>query len=928
MSIEIHSFGTPCDVVNVEEFERDLRTALTKDRSFGNCHSIRVYFIHKPQLKTSVNADIDLLLIMLVENVHGNYLMVRNPSGQVSYIHNLIMPIKFDTSLSSMHINLRDVMTDPRYTEEIVFADDGYNEENSIEFDVHEYVTAMKFNTQLYIQQYLTQYGLNIEKHQVHILPIYWLLGRPAEFDFSYETFLYAPKFGWEELWAHIRFGLVETKKNSVFLWKDGGNNDAFEDANRQILGLVACIEQEQKIGKLTENKIYQVQKAFDEDEKIYQQFENTSSVIDEDSFSLMDTGVKVTKAKKLSERILAGLALGKSLILITGKAGSGKSFELRLLIKKLHAKDKKRSDELGTKENSSIYYFTYNKSLVSDMHKLLKSSANITTIHKFIYRTFFHNQRRSVALLLNAERFNELEQQLEQDSQCLRNLLSKVANQHFDNVDELSRKLSLLANRGDAFQEFLKIFFNDLKRNSLHLKGGYTEVDNAIVYLETFKDKRLNLLISKLMGNVFLEDYDRICQAALLMLENPKKFLQKYNLEFSEAFDRRLQEILRSSVRHKVRSRYKEDVRKKYQERIKKETEQELQVLVENMSWDDKIARFENSNKWFLNYFKKKYAFVDEGQDFTTFERDIIFTLFGNNVIVASGGKEQLVRSTKECDWTIDSTGKSIPYIHIKKHNRSYRLKSKIAELCNFIGEKFKINMDLIASSSKDEGQIIVRVGTYNPEVFERDFEYLEEKGKERGLSNYESILVLTEASSVDLYEESGYVEKEQFQITEHNNVIVQSVRERDKEPRHLKKEGRDFYLYRAGKEETIPISQQFRHMFFESCRGLEAWSTMSLYLDEFFERKRQEDDAKDFLNGGGTEDLLITDDERRDQYAAVWVLMVLTRTMDTCYIHLKNPHSRLGKVIAEFMGDDFSKAVSNEKTDSFGNMDDDVPF
>ncbi|HAT66712.1 MAG TPA: hypothetical protein DCS66_19335, partial [Flavobacteriaceae bacterium] len=57
-------------------------------------------------------------------------------------------------------------------------------------------------------------------------------------------------------------------------------------------------------------------------------------------------------------------------------------------------------------------------------------------------------------------------------------------------------------------------------------------------------------------------------------------------------------------------------------------------------------------------------------------------------------------------------------------------------------------------------------------------------------------------------------------------------------------------------------------------------------------------EDEADNFL----LENVLLTPIERKNMYAATWVLMALTRAIDTCYLELEHLESPLSKAIQSF--------------------------
>ena len=79
-----------------------------------------------------------------------------------------------------------------------------------------------------------------------------------------------------------------------------------------------------------------------------------------------------------------------------------------------------------------------------------------------------------------------------------------------------------------------------------------------------------------------------------------------------------------------------------------------------------------------------------------------------------------------------------------------------------------------------------------------------------------------------------------------------------------YIETEGLAFYYANMEDEEDKAISNsEYLVSFYESCRGLESWSVMCLELDKFYDRKKNEDEALNFLS----DDLLITDEERRQE-------------------------------------------------------------
>ena len=98
-----------------------------------------------------------------------------------------------------------------------------------------------------------------------------------------------------------------------------------------------------------------------------------------------------------------------------------------------------------------------------------------------------------------------------------------------------------------------------------------------------------------------------------------------------------------------------------------------------------------------------------------------------------------------------------------------------------------------------------------------------------------------------------------------------------------------------------SIPGSYESRYLYYESCRGLEAWSVACFAIDKFFNLKRQESDAEKFL----IEDLFLNqnNEQRKSMYAATWALMALTRVIDTLYIQINDKNSEFGKLVVDYM-------------------------
>lgn len=98
-----------------------------------------------------------------------------------------------------------------------------------------------------------------------------------------------------------------------------------------------------------------------------------------------------------------------------------------------------------------------------------------------------------------------------------------------------------------------------------------------------------------------------------------------------------------------------------------------------------------------------------------------------------------------------------------------------------------------------------------------------------------------------------------------------------------------------------VVPSSFESKVIYYESCRGLEAWSVACFSLDKFFSQKRQAPDAEKYLIG----DLFLNqnNEQRKSMYAATWLLMTMTRVIDTLYIQIDDKDSEFGKLVEEYI-------------------------
>ena len=94
-----------------------------------------------------------------------------------------------------------------------------------------------------------------------------------------------------------------------------------------------------------------------------------------------------------------------------------------------------------------------------------------------------------------------------------------------------------------------------------------------------------------------------------------------------------------------------------------------------------------------------------------------------------------------------------------------------------------------------------------------------------------------------------------------------------------------------------TFPTSlDEYRVVQYESCRGLEGWVVVNFGFDEFYDYKLSNAEIdRSELN------LFYKEEEATIDYAKRWLMIPLTRAIDTLVIHISDKNSYIGKVLQD---------------------------
>lgn len=561
----------------------------------------------------------------------------------------------------------------------------------------------------------------------------------------------------------------------------------------------------------------------------------------------------RLRNASKLRDR------LGQQLIVIKGTAGSGKTNDL------LHL----GINRLINGDNSLL--LTYNNLLVYELSNIIhayyreKSIERIgefpvSTLHSFFYRRLL---KMGILHLLSEQRIDELEKKLGNRLRTAKRIILSHLGE--DDVVSNSNKIRKLINHVYSLKDLNKEekdlvlgFLQYLRRHSL-----LNDLDYAI---ESFTRLRLDKLRASHAKEFFLEDYLEALEEGIMALDDPEGFYKKYNIS----------------------------------------DKSELLSAPMNLR-EDRII--ESGGNLSLEYFKQKHSqilraqkrarivFVDEGQDCHKNEREFLYRIFETNkVVVAHGGKEQMIRYGELCDWTSFKQRPVNNYSRTKP-SKTYRCKKEIADLCNFIAGHYDISLDLEPLDSPDKGQVIIDLRIDMDEEPVSDlFNWCMNKGEVNQCSPYESLLILVNEYDIE-YKEV----QEELIVNEYDNIELTPSLFRNKWKYYMILNDQidiwDGTL--KNKSELIqPGFNQVRMIYYESCRGLEAWTTYYAGLDDFFEAKKLQDIAEHFE----LDNIFLNNESRKAKYAATWILMALTRSVDTAFINLTNPESELYKLLMAY--------------------------
>lgn len=263
----------------------------------------------------------------------------------------------------------------------------------------------------------------------------------------------------------------------------------------------------------------------------------------------------------------------------------------------------------------------------------------------------------------------------------------------------------------------------------------------------------------------------------------------------------------------------------------------------------------------------------IDESQDWPTNERDLIYMLYGHEKVIIADGVDQFVRGVERIDWR---EGVSRAESQVVPLHKSLRLKASLCQAVSHFADEIEFkNWNLEPLPETQGGKVVVVVGECLSEKFHKSLAATAAADGNKPID----ILLCVPPTWV-ARSEDGKGRRSRVAVSLQNWGLQ---------------------VWDAVDSETrvdYPTSlEQFRIVQYDSCRGLEGWVVVCFGLDEFFEHKRANAEFGESLR----QDLLFDEESAALEFAKRWLMIPLTRAIDTLVIHVTDESSYVGEVLKE---------------------------
>lgn len=307
------------------------------------------------------------------------------------------------------------------------------------------------------------------------------------------------------------------------------------------------------------------------------------------------------------------------------------------------------------------------------------------------------------------------------------------------------------------------------------------------------------------------------------------------------------------------------------FQEDYKRGLNRLYEYILENVISDDDIK--EKKKK--CPELSWDYILIDEGQDWDESEKTIIMKFYANGHLIVADGVDQMVRGITPQNWIANLSEDQYEKI---PNEICLRQKENLMTFSNVLANKLDLKWSVKKNAQGLKGGEIILVNSFSDDIIRRYVKQCQDAGNE-----LYDFMVLVPPSLVheDKYGQSRYDDVEQFE--------------------------RLGYRVFDGTNDTIRCSygavDQIRVYQYDSCRGLEGWTVVCRDFDDFIAYK-----YNDYVNNNrDVEDPLVMDkfEDRQILYVKRWVMMAITRPIDTLVITIKDPSSKIANILRSIAAD-----------------------
>jgi hypothetical protein len=261
-------------------------------------------------------------------------------------------------------------------------------------------------------------------------------------------------------------------------------------------------------------------------------------------------------------------------------------------------------------------------------------------------------------------------------------------------------------------------------------------------------------------------------------------------------------------------------------------------------------------------------YVFVDEGQDWPEDERDLLRCLYPPERFTVADGMDQLVRGP-ECDWNAGLAPGASETVFLPT---CLRMKAALADFCNAVAARLGlVSWKVGANPDAPGGRVVIVEGDYFADpALHRD------------------VVAAALAAGNQPVDLLGCVPP-RFVIRDAGGRATGSF-----PGERLRAWGGEIWDGVVADTRTgYPVSQnEFRVVTYDSSRGLEGWAAFLWGLDDFFDYKVGEGQGGAAGGDPGRQAAL---------FAARWLMIPLTRGIDTLVIHLGPGPSLIKQALRE---------------------------